>query len=69
MRTRKSWLNFYAAMALFTFVFQIWVRSFQCAGFEHCGPSFAKAIVWAALWPLLLLAYLFRVPPLREWLF
>jgi hypothetical protein len=69
IRIRRNWLNFYAAVALFVFVFQIWVRSFQCAGFENCGPSFAKAIVWSVLWPLLMLALLFRVPPLREWLY
>jgi hypothetical protein len=65
----RQWLKPYMAMGLFTFVVQIWVRAFQCAGFENCGPSFAKALVWAALWPLLWLALLFRVPPLREWLF
>jgi hypothetical protein len=66
---RRQWINFYTALGLFTFVVQIYVRAFQCAGFENCGPSFAKAFVWAALWPLLWLALLFGVPPLREWLF
>jgi len=65
----KQWIRSYAAVGLFTFVLQIWIRAFQCAGFENCGPSFAKALVWAVLWPLLWLALLFKVPPLREWLF
>jgi hypothetical protein len=58
MRIKINWLNFYAAMSLFTFVFQIWIRSFQCAGFENCGPSVAKAAVWATIWPVSWIVYL-----------
>ena len=58
MRTRIKWLGLYGAMALLTFVFQIWVRYFQCSGFESCGPSFAKAAVWAVIWPASWIVYL-----------
>jgi hypothetical protein len=47
----RPWLSFYIGMTLFTVIFQVWWRSSQCAGFETCGPSFAKAIAWSAIWP------------------
>jgi len=65
MRIRRKLLNSYTAMALITFTFQIWVRSFQCAGFENCGPSFAKAAVWAAIWPVSWIVYFAGLAPLR----
>jgi hypothetical protein len=47
----RPWLSFYLGMALLTALFQIWWRSSQCVGLDGCGPSFAKAIAWGAIWP------------------
>src|SRR4029079_2217728 len=50
MRTKTpSWLTLYVGMAVLTALFQIWVRSSQCAGLFDCGLSYAKGIVWAAI--------------------
>jgi hypothetical protein len=54
----KKWVAFYGAMALLTLLFQIWVRSSQCSGFEDCGLRFVKAAVWAAIWPASWAVYL-----------
>ena len=48
----------YAGIGILTLIFQIWVRSYQCAGFEDCGLSFVKAIVWSVIWPLSWIVYL-----------
>jgi hypothetical protein len=58
MGTMMKWVAFYGTMALITFLFQIWVRSFQCSGFEGCGLSFVKAAVWAVIWPASWAVYL-----------
>jgi hypothetical protein len=34
------------------------VRSSQCAGLFDCGLSYAKGIVWAAIWPMSWIVYL-----------
>ncbi len=49
---RMRWVTLYVGMALFTLGFQIWWRSFQCAG--ECGLSYAKAVVWPASWTVFL---------------
>jgi hypothetical protein len=54
----KKLVAFYGAMALLTLLFQIWVRSSQCSGFEDCGLRFVKAAVWAAIWPASWAVYL-----------
>lgn len=38
-------------MAGLTLIFQIYVRSSQCVLTEGCGLSYAKAVVWSAIWP------------------
>jgi hypothetical protein len=58
MGNKMKWVAFYGAMALLTLLFQIWVRSFQCSGFEDCGLSFIKAAVWAVIWPASWAVYL-----------
>jgi hypothetical protein len=45
------WGWFYGVVAVLTLAFQVWWRSFQCAGLPDCAPSFAKAIVWSTIWP------------------
>ena len=65
--TRSRWLRAYIGMALFTLVFQIWVRSYECSGFENCGLSFAKAVVWSAIWPASWVVYLAGLPPFKGW--
>ena len=53
-----SWLTLYVGMAVVTALFQIWVRSSQCAGLFDCGLSYAKGIVWVAIWPMSWIVYL-----------
>jgi hypothetical protein len=45
----RKWQRLYLLMAVVTLLFQIYVRSSQCA--PDCGLSYAKAVVWAAIWP------------------
>ena len=53
MRTKTpSWFMLYAGMAVLTALFQIFVRSSQCAGSVDCGVSYAKGIVWVTIWPM-----------------
>ena len=54
----RQLLYLYAGMGLLTLIFQIWVRSSQCAGIQECALSYAKAIVWAAIWPASWIVYL-----------
>ena len=58
MVNKMKWVAFYGAMALLTLLFQIWVRSSQCSGFEDCGLSFVKAAIWAVIWPASWVVYL-----------
>jgi hypothetical protein len=46
----------YAVVGCLTLVFQIWVRSGVCG--ENCAISFAKAALWAIVWPLSWIVYL-----------
>ena len=48
--SRSLWLAIYIGLMLFTAIFQIWWRSSQCEGMD-CGLSFAKALIWSAIWP------------------
>jgi len=54
----RQWLYLYAGMGLLTLIFQIWVRSFQCAGIQECALGYGKAIVWAVIWPVSWIVYL-----------
>ena len=51
----RVWPMLYALMALFTLLFQVYVRSPQCA--PDCALSFAKAVVWASIWPASWIVY------------
>jgi hypothetical protein len=57
-RTKKLLLGLYVAVAVFTLVFQINVRSGPCAAAGDCASSYAKAVVWSAFWPASWVAYL-----------
>ena len=46
----------YGAAAVLTLIFQVWVRSGYCG--DACGLSYAKAVVWAALWPASWVVYI-----------
>jgi hypothetical protein len=47
MARKLLWV--YVAMACLTLIFQIWVRWDVCG--NACTISFAKAVVWAVIWP------------------
>jgi hypothetical protein len=66
--TRRSWISTYLVLAVCTLVFQIWVRSAQCDGIAQCGPSYAKGVVWSAVWPASWAVYLAGTPPIHRWL-
>ena len=51
-RSKSQLMDLYFAVALLTFLFQLWVRSYQCSGFQECGLSFAKAFAWSVIWPV-----------------
>jgi len=53
-----SWAGLYVGMAVLTALFQVWVRSSQCAGLTDCGLSYAKGSVWATIWPMSWAVYL-----------
>jgi len=52
----RKWQALYLLMAFITLIFQIYVRSSQCA--PDCGLSYAKAVVWAAISPASWIVYL-----------
>jgi len=60
--TSQKWFRPYLGMAVITLLFQIWVRSYQCTEIG-CGLSFAKAIVWSAIWPASWVVYVAGLPP------
>ena len=62
MRRRNRWFDLYVGIAFLTLIFQIWVRFYQCAGIDGCGPSFAKAVVWSLIWPASWAVYLAGLP-------
>jgi chromate transport protein ChrA len=51
-------LSWYLVGVLVTFVFQCVVRAYQCSGVGGCGLTFAKAFVWALVWPASWVVYL-----------
>jgi hypothetical protein len=53
---RKALVWTYAIAGCLTLAFQIWVRSGVCG--DACALSFAKAVVWAILWPLSWIVYI-----------
>jgi hypothetical protein len=50
-RTLKVLVGLYIGAACLTLMFQIYVRSFQCAGVPDCGFSLAKSAAWSVIWP------------------
>jgi hypothetical protein len=54
MARKLLWV--YVAMACLTLIFQIWVRWDVCG--NACTISFAKAVVWAVIWPASWIVYL-----------
>ena len=65
--TRSRWFRPYVGMAVVTLLFQIWVRSYACTGIDGCGLSFAKAIVWSAIWPASWVVYIAGLSPFNYW--
>ena len=54
MAHRLFWA--YTVLGFLTLIFQIWVRTGQCD--SDCTVSYAKAVIWAVIWPLSWVAYL-----------
>jgi hypothetical protein len=48
----------YAIMAVFTLIFQIYIRSSQCLGVPDCLSSYFKAAAWSMIWPVSWIVYL-----------
>ena len=57
-QTRKFLLGIYLAGAIATLVFQVAVRTQECAGASDCAISYWKAVVWSGIWPASWVAYL-----------
>jgi len=57
-QTRTFLLGLYLAGAIGTLVFQIAVRSQECAGMNNCAVSYGKAVVWSVIWPASWVAYI-----------
>jgi hypothetical protein len=41
----------YVVLGILTLIFQIYVRTGPCALEGDCALSYAKAVVWAVIWP------------------
>ena len=54
--TNWFWLGLYGVGALVTLLFQLYVRSSQCA--PDCALSYAKAAMWSLIWPASWIVYL-----------
>jgi polyferredoxin len=50
------WSTLYGIMAILTLIFQVYVRSSQCA--PDCALSYAKAVIWASIWPASWIVYI-----------
>jgi hypothetical protein len=51
MKILKLLLGLYVAIALVTMVLQAPHRFPGCSDAAACGLSFAKGVVWSAIWP------------------
>ena len=56
MTTKSKLLWAYAAVALLTLVFQLYVRSGQCG--DGCALSYVKGVIWAIIWPASWVVYI-----------
>ena len=53
MKSAIKWLfSLYVVVAVITFVVQLYWRYPDCSGALGCGLSFAKGVVWSAIWPI-----------------
>ena len=52
MKSTMKWpLGLYVAIGIITMIFQIYYRYPVCTGVAGCGLSYAKGVVWSAIWP------------------
>ena len=54
----KQILIIYVLCAFLTLAFQIYVRYNLCSRINGCALSFAKGVVWSAIWPVSWFVYL-----------
>jgi hypothetical protein len=47
----KLLLGLYVALGIISMGFQIYYRYPDCSEAIGCGKSFAKGVVWSAIWP------------------
>jgi hypothetical protein len=59
----RGWIAAYGAVALLTFLFQIWIRLPQCDGAGPCAFSLLKGLFWALIWPTYWVIYLLSHSP------
>ena len=53
MKSFIKWLfGAYVIIGIITLVIQIYWRFPMCSGTMGCGLSFAKGVVWSAIWPI-----------------
>jgi hypothetical protein len=48
----KSLVGLYAAVGIITLLIQLYWRYPVCSEAMGCGLSFAKGVVWSAIWPI-----------------
>jgi hypothetical protein len=48
----KSLVGLYAAVGIVTLLIQLYWRYPVCSEVMGCGLSFAKGVVWSAIWPV-----------------
>ena len=58
-----GWIAAYGAVALLTFLFQVWIRLPQCEGAGACAFSLLKGLFWALIWPTYWVIYLLSHSP------
>jgi hypothetical protein len=59
----SGWIAAYGAVALLTFLFQVWIRLPQCEGAGACAFSLLKGLFWALIWPTYWVIYLLSHSP------
>jgi len=52
MKSALKWvLGLYVVVAIVTMISQVQARNSMCSGAAGCGLSYAKGVVWSAIWP------------------
>jgi len=52
MKSILKWvLGVYVVVAIITMIMQVEPRNSTCSGVGGCGLSYAKGVVWSAIWP------------------